>query len=91
MTAVNITEEKLATLTGAPESVCIINDQIWCCCTFGCIGVFDLTLNHVHDMHFPDMGALFSAVDVGDGAAVAATKGVFVVSYAGKKKGVYFI
>ena len=41
-------------------------------------------------MHFPDMDTVSSAVDVGDGAAVAASKGVFVVSYAGKKKGVYF-
>ena len=84
MTAVSIKEKKRDTLNYKPWSLHLINNQLWCCCSDAVIGVFNLALNHVRDMRFPNMDNVKNAVDCGDGAVVAAQKGLFMVSYAGR-------
>ena len=66
---------------------------MWCCYADApqLVDFVDLALNHVREMRFADMGDVRSAVDVGDGAVVAAQKGLFMVSYAGRVAGVYLI
>ena len=69
------------------RSLRVINNQLWCCCLDSVIVVFDLGLTYVCDIRFPDMGAVQGVVDVGDGTVVAAENGLFMISYAGKIKG----
>ena len=80
--AISITEVKAATVSFMPYSLRLIDDHLWCLGAGG-ISIFDLALNYVRDMELPGMDWVYGAVDVGDGAVVAAVNGLFFITYTG--------
>ena len=84
--AVRIIEEKYVSLNPSPcssHSLRLIDNNLWCCYSNSCISVFDLEINHIRHIPIQDMGFVFSAVDIGDGAVVAAEEGLFLITYTG--------
>ena len=66
-----------------PNSLRLIDNNLWCCCGYSGIRVLDLSLNLIRHIPIQDMGRVLSMVDIGDGAVVAANKGLFLITYSG--------
>ena len=80
--AVTITEVKETLVSSMPLSLRLIDDHLWYLGAGG-ISEFGLTLTYVLDMELHRIDSVYSAVDVGDGAVVAAGNGLFFMTYAG--------
>ena len=81
--ALSITEVKEVTGSRWPSRpLRLIDNHLWCI-EAGGISVFDLALNYVRDMELRGINFVHGAVDVGDGAVVAASTGLFFITYTG--------
>ena len=83
--AVSIIAEKYVSLNPSPyspHSLRLIDNNLWCC-GYTSISVFDLELNDIRHIRIQDMSEVYSAVDIGDGAVVAANNGLFFMTYTG--------
>ena len=67
---VNQAERQLPSL---PQSLRVINQQLWCCCNDGGIVVFDSELQQQRTILAGDMGDVRDVADMSNGDAVIAT------------------